>query len=41
MLAKQHGISEIARATGLTRQTVLRIRQNPVHAVKQLVAWAS
>lgn len=33
------GTSEIARATGLTRQTVLRIKANPVAADTQLSAW--
>lgn len=33
------GTSEIARSSGLTRQTVLRIKANPAAASAQLEAW--
>lgn len=33
------GTTEIARATGLTRQTVLRIKADPAAADTQLAAW--
>lgn len=33
------GTTEIARATGLTRQTVLRIKADPAAANAQLVSW--
>jgi len=35
------GASEIAKLTGLTRQTVLRIRSNPAASEKALELWAS
>ena len=34
------GTSEIAKATGLTRQTVLRIKADPAKAEAVLAAWA-
>lgn len=39
MLSKGANVSEIARVTGLSRQTVLRIRDNPAAAIKTLEAW--
>lgn len=40
MLAKGAGASEIAKATGLTRQTVIRIRNDPAKAEAALERWA-
>ncbi len=40
MLENGSGVSEIAKATGLTRQTVLRIRDNPVQAQAALAHWS-
>jgi putative DNA-invertase from lambdoid prophage Rac len=34
------GTSEIARVTGLSRQTVLRIKEDPAKATAALNAWA-
>ncbi|MBZ9843990.1 recombinase family protein [Mesorhizobium sp. CA5] len=39
MLAQGQGTSAVAKASGLTRQTVLRIREDPAAAEKALVAW--
>lgn len=39
MLAKEMGTSDIARTTGLTRQTVLRIKKDPTEAGATLSAW--
>lgn len=39
MLAQGAGTSEIAKATGLTRQAVLRIKADPAHAESVLRAW--
>ncbi|TPK80390.1 recombinase family protein [Mesorhizobium sp. B2-4-18] len=39
MLAQGQGTSAVAKASGLTRQTVLRIREDPAGAEKALVAW--
>jgi hypothetical protein len=33
------GTSEIARTTGLSRQTVLRIKEDPAKAAAALEAW--
>ena len=41
MLAIGAGIAAIATATGLTRQTVYRIRDNRVEAEAALAAWAA
>lgn len=41
MLAKGDGASTIAKATGLTRQTVLRIRNDPAGAEAALAAWGA
>lgn len=38
-LAKGSGPSEIAKATGLQRQTVIRMRDNPANVEKTLAAW--
>lgn len=39
MLAQEAGTTAIAKATGLTRQTVLRIKADPVAAEKSLALW--
>lgn len=39
MLAASEGVSDIAAKTGLTRQTVLRIRADPAAADEALRAW--
>jgi putative DNA-invertase from lambdoid prophage Rac len=39
MLGQGSGASEIARATHLTRQTILRIKADPAKAEASLVAW--
>ncbi|PBB88394.1 recombinase family protein [Mesorhizobium sp. WSM3876] len=39
MLAQGQGTSAVAKAAGLTRQTVLRIKEDPAAAEKALVAW--
>lgn len=39
MLNQSGGVSEIAKATGLSRQTVYRIKDDPVGAEKALFAW--
>ena len=39
MLGKGAGASTIARETGLSRQAVLRIRENPAAAEAALVRW--
>lgn len=39
MLATGAGTSSIATASGLTRQTVLRIRHNPIAAEEALARW--
>ena len=39
LLAQQAGTSAIAKATGLTRQTVLRIKADPALAEKALATW--
>lgn len=39
LLSKQTGISEIAKITGLTRQTVYRIRDDVASAEKSLAVW--
>ncbi|MBY5734048.1 recombinase family protein [Rhizobium leguminosarum] len=39
MLAEGAGASSISEATGLTRQTVLRIRADPTAANSALIAW--
>lgn len=39
MLANGAGASEISKATGLTRQTVLRIRKDPAAAERGLAKW--
>nr|WP_292592934.1 helix-turn-helix domain-containing protein [Mesorhizobium sp.] len=38
-LEQGKGASAIAHATGLTRQTVLRIKEDPATAEKALAAW--
>lgn len=40
MLAEGAGASEIAKLTGLTRQTIYRIKRDPVAQEKALVAWS-
>ncbi|ESX22139.1 recombinase [Mesorhizobium sp. LSJC255A00] len=39
MLAQGQGTSFVAKASGLTRQTVLRIKEDPAAAEKALAAW--
>jgi DNA invertase Pin-like site-specific DNA recombinase len=39
MLAQGQGTSAVAKASGLTRQTVLRIKEDPAAAEKALAAW--
>ncbi|MER8628870.1 recombinase family protein [Mesorhizobium opportunistum] len=39
MLAQGHGTSAVAKSSGLTRQTVLRIKEDPAAAEKALAAW--
>ncbi|MXF81647.1 recombinase [Brucella canis] len=39
MLAMGAGTSEIAKATGLTRQTVIRIGKDPVKTDQTLKQW--
>lgn len=39
MLAAGAGTSEISRATGLTRQSVLRIKNDPAAAEEALIRW--
>lgn len=39
MLGEGTGVSEIAKLTGLTRQTVYRIKDEPVAQAKALEAW--
>ena len=39
MLAKSASVGEVARTTGLTRQTVYRIRDDPVAAEAALATW--
>lgn len=39
MVAQEAGTSEIARTTGLTRQTVMRIRGTPLEAEAGLRSW--
>lgn len=41
MLGQGAGASSIARHTGLTRQTVLRIKDDPTTAAKALAAWGA
>jgi putative DNA-invertase from lambdoid prophage Rac len=40
MLGESAGISAIAKATGLTRQTIYRIRDDPAAAEASLTAWS-
>ncbi|TPI83493.1 recombinase family protein [Mesorhizobium sp. B2-8-9] len=39
MIAQGQGTSAVAKASGLTRQTVLRIKEDPAAAEKALAAW--
>lgn len=39
LLGKQLGVSEIARATGLSRQTIYRIKGDPAGTARVLEAW--
>jgi putative DNA-invertase from lambdoid prophage Rac len=39
MLGTSGNLSQIARVTGLKRQTVFRIKADPVAAEKTLAAW--
>jgi putative DNA-invertase from lambdoid prophage Rac len=40
MLGASTGISAIAKATGLTRQTIYRIKDDPAAAEASLTAWS-
>ena len=40
MLGESAGISAIAKATGLTRQTIYRIKDDPAAAEASLAAWS-
>jgi putative DNA-invertase from lambdoid prophage Rac len=39
MLRKSASVGEVARVTGLTRQTVYRIRDDPAVAETALATW--
>ena len=39
LIETNHGTSAIAHATGLSRQTVLRIKENPAEAEAMIVRW--
>jgi putative DNA-invertase from lambdoid prophage Rac len=39
MLGKSAGVGEIARSTGLTRQTVYRIKDDPAGAEAARATW--
>ncbi len=39
LIGRGEGASAIAKATGLTRQTILRIKSNPAQAAAALSAW--
>jgi putative DNA-invertase from lambdoid prophage Rac len=39
MLGKSASVGEVARITGLTRQTVYRIKDDPVGAEAALATW--
>lgn len=39
LIAQGKGASEIAKATGLSRQTIIRIRDTPDNALKALLTW--
>ncbi len=39
MLHKSTGVGEVARITGLTRQTVYRIKDDPAAAEAALPTW--
>ena len=41
LLALETGVSEIARATGLSRQTIYRIEQDPAAQEAALAIWAA
>lgn len=41
LLAQKTGVSEIARATGLSRQTIYRIEQDPAAQEAALAVWAA
>jgi putative DNA-invertase from lambdoid prophage Rac len=41
LAAQGEGTTTIARATGLSRQTVIRIRQTPAEALARLQRWSS
>jgi DNA invertase Pin-like site-specific DNA recombinase len=41
MLERSAGIGEIAKATGLSRQTVYRIKEDPAGAEAALTSWAA
>jgi DNA-binding phage protein len=39
MLGQQAGIAQIAKATGLTRQTIYRIKDDPAGSERALASW--
>jgi hypothetical protein len=39
MLGKSAGVGQVARTTGLTRQTIYRIKDDPVAAEAALATW--
>jgi putative DNA-invertase from lambdoid prophage Rac len=39
MLGKSARVGEVARSTGLTRQTIYRIKDDPAVAEAALTAW--
>ena len=41
MLGQGSGVSAVAKATGLSRQTVYRIQADPAGAEATLAAWAA
>ncbi len=41
LLGQGQGVSDIAKASSLTRQTIYRIRDNPIEAEKALHVWGS
>jgi putative DNA-invertase from lambdoid prophage Rac len=41
MLGASAGISAIAKTTGLTRQTIYRIKDDPMAAEATLTAWTN
>jgi putative DNA-invertase from lambdoid prophage Rac len=40
LLGQGHGVSDVAKITGLKRQTIYRIKQDPARQVAALAAWS-